>query len=151
MMMTTLDARALVQESWNRVLPGAPAAAEAFYERLTDLDPQLGRLFRGVDMAERGRHLTRAITPLVRAWAEADGPERTEGHAWENPHLAVVASALFAMLERGLGPCLTASIRGAWLDFFACHAAELREAALGGTGSSRVVPLQRPAMASAAG
>lgn len=131
-----------VQECWTQVLACGTAATEAFFERLLDLDPQLGRLFRGSDMNERGRRLTRAINRVVRG-SPGGPPERpiSPEEVWENPHLAVIASALFAMLERGGGATLTAAARAAWIDLFARHATEIRTATLGECGSSRVVPL----------
>ena len=141
----TRDTRVLVQESWAAVLDHAPAAAEAFYDRLIDIDPQLGRLFRGADMAEQGRDLMRALTRMVRDLGAEPRPgddPHAPADGWEGAQLMVLAGALFRLLQRGLGEGFTPALRTAWMEFFTTHAAEVREAALGDAGTSRVVPLR---------
>jgi hemoglobin-like flavoprotein len=143
-MTMTIATSAQVQESWAAVLDRAPGAVQAFYDRLLDIDPQLGRLFRGVDMGEQGRALVRTLTAIVR---ELDGPlpapALPHGGTWETAHLMVVGNALFALLEHALGVALTSPLRAAWMAVFAAHASEIRRAALGAGGVSRVVPLER--------
>jgi hemoglobin-like flavoprotein len=141
--MTTATCE-MVQESWDAVLGRGTGAAEAFYERLLDIDPQLGRLFRGTDMGEQGRTLMRALTAIVRRGRHLRAVGTPlPAESWESTHLMVVGSALFALLEHGLGVAFTSPLRAAWMDVFAANAAEIRAAALGGVGSSRVVPLER--------
>ncbi|HEX6749646.1 MAG TPA: hypothetical protein VF092_20310 [Longimicrobium sp.] len=138
----TYETRDRVQESWAAVLDHAPAAAQAFYDRLIDIDPQLGRHFRGTEMRERERELMRALTALVRNLGEewrAGGVEAA-ADPWESAHEMVVCGALFTMLERALGAGFTPALRAAWMEVFSAHAAEIRQAALGDAGS-RVVPL----------
>ena len=52
-----LEKIALVQESWNKVVPIADEAAALFYEELFTLDPSLKALFKS-DMKAQGRKLT---------------------------------------------------------------------------------------------
>ncbi|HEX8903503.1 MAG TPA: hypothetical protein VF771_01535 [Longimicrobiaceae bacterium] len=142
----TRETREMVQESWTLVLDRAPAAAQAFYDRLFDIDPQLGRLFRGADMGEQGRALMRVITTVVRGLGgEAGGAAGPAGTTdpWESAHQMIVGGALFTMLERSLGERFVSPLRAAWMEVFSMHGAEIRRAALGGEGTSRVVPLQR--------
>ena len=56
----------LVQESFQKVLPIADAAASLFYARLFDLDPALESLFKG-DIAEQGRKLMQMIGVAVKS------------------------------------------------------------------------------------
>ncbi|HYH79776.1 MAG TPA: hypothetical protein VEX86_08255 [Longimicrobium sp.] len=144
-----LDTRDHVRESWARATgTGTAALAEAFYEHLLERDPQLGRLFRGADMREQGRALIRALSSLVPA-AGGQGNRPPDGilppltDAWEAPHLALVGHALLDTLAQVLGDGFTASARAGWADLFATHAADIRHAALGSAGTSRVVALRR--------
>ena len=56
----------LVKSSWEKVLPISDKAAELFYGRLFELDPDLKSLFKG-DMEEQGRKLMRMISTAVAA------------------------------------------------------------------------------------
>lgn len=145
----TVETRDRVQESWARATaPGAAALAEAFYEHLLERDPQLGRLFRGAEMREQGRTLVRALSARVHGvgdeWRREGETSTPAGvDAWQSPHLAVVGHALFDTLAQLLGDGFTPAVRAAWADLFAVHAADIRRAALGHAGTSRVVPLRR--------
>ena len=55
----------LVQQSFTKVLPIAPTAAQMFYARLFEIDPSLKLLFKG-DMKEQGRMLMMMIAGAVR-------------------------------------------------------------------------------------
>ena len=55
----------LVQSSFAKVTPIADTAADLFYTRLFELDPNLSRLFRG-DRVEQGRKLMQMIGAAVR-------------------------------------------------------------------------------------
>lgn len=140
----TSETRVLVQESWAAVLDNAPAAAEAFYERLLDIDPHLGRMFAGIDMGEQGVALIRSLTTIVRGLRERPslGDPYETSDDWEGAHLMVLAGALFALLERGLGERFTAPLRAAWMEVFTTCAGEIRKAALGNAIPSRVAPLK---------
>jgi hemoglobin-like flavoprotein len=145
----TLETHDRVQESWAQATAaGTAALAEAFYEHLLERDPQLGRLFRGAEMREQGRVLTRSLSTLLHAagyaWSRpADDAPPSAIDAWQVPHLAVVGHALFDTLAQALGDRFTPAVREGWADLFAAHAAEIRRAALRDAGTSRVVPLRR--------
>ena len=140
----TSETRLLVQESWAAVLESAPAAAEAFYRRLLDIDPQLGRFFRDADMGQQGRMLMQAVTGIRGRPGEA--PRDTlpapgsAGDPWESAHQMVVAGAFFSMLDRVLGPRFVPPLRSAWMEMFSAHGAEIHHAALGHAGIARMVP-----------
>ena len=53
-----------MRQSFAKVVPIAPAAADMFYGRLFTLDPSLRGLFKG-DMAEQGRKLMAMIGVAV--------------------------------------------------------------------------------------
>ena len=138
----TPESKALVQESWDLLLPSAGAFAEHFFDRLLDLDPQLGRLFRATDMGEQGRRVVRAITTAVRGLDE-DSPASSRAAFVPPAGRPVVTEALLDSLAAVLCERFTPRVCGAWKEFCSGRATELRSVALGDTGTSRVVPLAR--------
>ena len=61
------EQKALVQETWQHVVPIADTAATLFYDRLFEIDPKTRDLFHGVDLARQGTKLTQAINMVVGA------------------------------------------------------------------------------------
>jgi hemoglobin-like flavoprotein len=126
---------ALVQRSWDDVLPIAETAAQMFYERLFDLDPSLRPLFQS-DMT-RQRHklvdmlsvvvsgLTRLeqLLPTLRALGR-----RHAGYGVRNEHYATVGMALLWTLEQGLGDSFTAEVREAWIAAYGLLATTMKDA-----------------------
>lgn len=140
--MMTSESRRLVQQTWDEVLLSADRAGELFYRRLFAQDPQLARLFRAADMREQGRRLIRGISEAVRE-LESPGKAWTSGPAREeSPHYTAVGAALLGMLEEVLGPRFTVPAAIAWVEYYRLVGPEVRRAALGDPGISRVVPLQ---------
>ena len=127
---------ALVQASWQRVLPIKERAAELFYLRLFELDASLERLFRG-DMISQGEKLMTMlgmvvsrldrlgeITPAVRQLGR-----RHAGYGVEDAHYATVGIALLSTLRAGLGDALSAEDEDAWAVAYTTLAAVMKEAA----------------------
>ena len=56
----TKEQIALVQNTFDKVKPIAPAAAQLFYNRLFEVDPSLRSLFK-IDMTEQGAKLMHMI------------------------------------------------------------------------------------------
>lgn len=112
----------IVQESFVKVLPIAPAAAELFYARLFEIDPNLKRLFKK-DMKEQGRMLMAMIGGAVRG---LDNPAplipvlkdlgaRHVGYGVEEHHYDTVGEALIWTLQKGLGEAFTDELCDAWV------------------------------------
>ena len=57
----------VVKVTWQLVVLIADTAAELFYDRLFELDPQLRSLFVGVDLASQRKKLVQALTTVVEA------------------------------------------------------------------------------------
>lgn len=62
----------LVQQSWAKVVPISPRAAELFYQNLFAADPSLRRLFNG-NMTEQGKKLMQMIGAAVGKRNDLDG------------------------------------------------------------------------------
>src|SRR4029078_13099145 len=106
----TPQQKQLVQESFKKVAPIAPLAADLFYARLFELDPQLRLLFKS-DMKRQGMTLMTMLASAVRG---LDDPEallpalkslgrRHAVYGVRDAHYATVAEALLDTLKHALG------------------------------------------------
>ena len=59
------EQKALVKETWRKVVPMADAAARLFYDRLFAIDATARPLFKGADLAEQRRKLIQALAMVV--------------------------------------------------------------------------------------
>lgn len=116
---------ALIRDSFAKVAPIAPQAAEIFYGRLFELDPSLRPLFKG-DMKEQGRKLMAMIGTAVRhlddlsaiAPAVQELGARHVSYGVKREHYATVGAALLSTLEAGLGEAFTPECRDAWATMY---------------------------------
>ena len=126
----------LVKSSWEKVLPISDQAAELFYGRLFELDPELKSLFKG-DMEEQGRKLMRMISTAVAALdrLEAIVPAvqqlgvRHVGYGVRDEHYDTVGAALLWTLQQGLGESFTADMKEAWTSVYGVLAGTMKSAA----------------------
>lgn len=126
----------LVKSSWEKVLPISDQAAELFYGRLFELDPDLKSLFKG-DMEEQGRKLMRMISTAVAALdrLEAIVPAvqqlgvRHVGYGVKDEHYDTVGAALLWTLQQGLGEGFTADVKEAWTSVYGVLAGTMKSAA----------------------
>jgi hemoglobin-like flavoprotein len=126
----------LVKSSWEKVLPISDQAAELFYGRLFELDPELKSLFKG-DMEEQGRKLMRMISTAVAALErlEAIVPAvqqlgvRHVGYGVRDEHYDTVGAALLWTLQQGLGEGFTAEVKQAWTSVYGVLADTMKSAA----------------------
>ena len=126
----------LVKSSWEKVLPISDKAAELFYGRLFELDPDLKSLFKG-DMEEQGRKLMRMIGTAVAALdrLEAIVPAvqqlgvRHVGYGVKDAHYDTVGAALLWTLQQGLGDGFTAEVKEAWTSVYGVLAGTMKSAA----------------------
>jgi len=132
----TPDQQILVRESFAKVAPIAPVAAELFYGRLFELDPSLKSLFSG-DMKEQGKKLMamigtavanvnrlETVVPAVRALGA-----RHKDYGVQDSHFDTVAAALLWTLGQGLGDAFTPACRDAWTALYTVVAGQMKEAA----------------------
>jgi hemoglobin-like flavoprotein len=126
----------LVQESWKKVVPIKEAAAELFYGKLFELDPNLRGLFKG-DMNEQGRKLMAMIGAAINGLARLDElvptvqnlGRRHATYGVKASDYNTVANALLWTLEKGLGPAFTPPIRTAWVKAYGVLAETMQAAA----------------------
>jgi len=127
------DQVTLIRNSFTKVAPIAPQAAELFYNRLFELDPSVRPLFKG-DTAEQGRKLMAMIATAV---ANADNlpavapavrelGARHVGYGVRPEHYAIVGATLLWTLEKGLGDAFTAPCRAAWTALYGAVAAVMQ-------------------------
>ena len=126
----------LVKSSWEKVQPISDKAAELFYGRLFELDPDLRSLFKG-DMEEQGKKLMRMISTAVAALdrLEAIVPAvqqlgvRHVGYGVKDEDYDKVAVCLLWTLEQGLGDAFTPDTREAWTVMYTTVADVMKDAA----------------------
>jgi len=130
----------LVQESFEKVVPIADAAAALFYGRLFDLDPALEALFKG-DMVEQGRKLMQMIGAAVRSLDRLEQvmpAVRTLGarhvaYGVREEHYRTVGRALIWTLRKGLREDFTPEAEAAWAELYAALSAAMK----GGAAAAR--------------
>lgn len=127
----------MVSKSWKQVLPISEQAAELFYGRLFELDPELKPMFKG-DMTEQGRKLMTMINTAVNNISNVekiipalqDLGKRHVGYGVTDKHYATVAGALLWTLEQGLGKdVFTEELKEAWTLTYTTLANVMIEAA----------------------
>jgi hemoglobin-like flavoprotein len=115
----------LVRSTWARVRPVQTAAAELFYGKLFELEPQLQPLFKG-DFAAQGQKLMRMLDAAVRglehpqalAPAFKDLGRRHLRYGAAPVDYGTVAIALLWTLEQILGQAFTPDVRLAWTEAY---------------------------------
>jgi hemoglobin-like flavoprotein len=128
---------ALVQRTWDLVLPIADDAAQLFYRRLFELDPSLRPMFAKSDMAEQRKKLMQMITVAVRGLGRLQDilpavvalGRRHVDYGVTDAHYATVGAALLWTLEQGLGPEFTPEVKAAWTATYTALADVMRGAA----------------------
>lgn len=132
----TPEQKQLVQSTFAQVAPIAPKAAELFYGRLFELDPDLKPLFKG-DMTEQGAKLMKTLGVAVASLNDLDslvpvlqGLGRDHvAYGVQDAHYDTVGEALLWTLEQGLGDAFTPEAEEAWTEVYTLVAAVMKEAA----------------------
>ena len=126
----------LVQDSFRKVAPIAETAAQLFYARLFELDPDLELLFKG-NLTEQGRKLMQMLglvvnsldrleqlLPAVRALGT-----RHVTYGVRDKDYDTVGQALLWTLRKGLGEAFTPDVEAAWSNVYATLAFQMQSAA----------------------
>ena len=121
-MSLTAEQLTLVQTSWSKVVPIAAVAADLFYTKLFELDPDLrplfpedmadqkGKLVKMLDFAVDGLTNLDDLVPKV----EALGRRHATYFKVTPPMYATVGAALLDTLEKGLGETWNDEHKEAW-------------------------------------
>ncbi len=128
----------LVQESFEKVKPIAPQAAEIFYGKLFELDPKLKPLFPTGEeaMKTQGNKLMTMLGAAVAGLSNIDAlipvlqglGKRHVEYKVEASHYDTVGAALLATLEAGLGDGFTPEVKDAWASVYGTMASVMIEA-----------------------
>ncbi len=132
----TPEQAVLVKESWAKVVPMADKAAELFYGKLFDMDPDLKPLFKG-DMQEQGAKLMKMINTAVNGLDRLEEVvpavqllgRRHVGYGVKDADYDTVGGALLWTLEQGLGEAFTSEVKEAWTMVYGVLADTMKEAA----------------------
>ena len=131
------EQKALVKETWRKVVPMADAAARLFYDRLFAIDATARPLFKGADLAEQRRKLIQALAMVVQGLdhlealvpALTDLGRRHAHYGVTDSHYDTVGAALVWTLEQGLGSDWTPEVKAAWHGAYSVLAGVMRGAA----------------------
>ena len=115
----------LVQQSFAKVAPIAPQAADLFYGRLFEVAPQVRSLFPD-DMSEQKKKLMGMLAVVVNGLDKLDTvlpaacalAKRHVSYGAAPEHYPVVGGALLWTLEKGLGEAWTPELAEAWSDAY---------------------------------
>ena len=116
----------LVQESFSKVAPIAPQAADLFYGRLFEVAPTVRTLFPD-DLSEQKKKLMGMLAVVVGGLDKLDTilpaasalAKRHVDYGAAPEHYPVVGGALLWTLEKGLGEAWTPELAQAWTDAYA--------------------------------
>ncbi|MFY0625994.1 MAG: hemin receptor [Reichenbachiella sp.] len=111
----------IVQNTFALVAPISEKAAELFYGKLFELDPQLKGLFKS-DIKEQGKKLMMMLSAAVKGLGNLDAlvpvvqdlGKRHVGYGVKDEHYNTVGSALLYTLEAGLGEVWNEEAKDAW-------------------------------------
>ncbi|XOV70620.1 MAG: globin family protein [Verrucomicrobiota bacterium] len=125
-----------VQASWEKCIPISEKAAELFYGKLFELDPELRSLFTS-DIKEQGKKLMTMITVAVRGLSDLEkivddvkalGVRHVQ-YGVKDAHYDTVGEALLWTLDQGLGEDFTPELKESWTKVYLLLAGTMKEAA----------------------
>lgn len=134
--MLTNEQKMMVKDTWGKVVPISDKAAELFYGKLFEMDPNIKPLFKG-DITEQGKKLMKTITFAVNSLDNLDQlvpvvqdlGRRHVGYGVKPAHYTTVAGALLWTLEQGLGAAFTPPVKEAWTLTYQTLAGVMMDAA----------------------
>jgi hemoglobin-like flavoprotein len=123
----------LVQDSFRKVAPIAETAAQLFYARLFELDPDLELLFKG-NLSEQGRKLMQMLGVAVSSLDRMDQllpvvrslGTRHVSYGVRDKDYDTVGQALLWTLQKGLGEAFTPDVEAAWSNVYTTLASEMQ-------------------------
>lgn len=128
----------MVQNTWEQVKPISEQAADMFYAKLFEMDPDIKPLFKS-DIKIQGRRLMAMITTAVNNLHQIetilepvqDLGRRHVDYGVRPEHYDTVGAALLWTLGQGLGDGFTGAVEAAWTEAYTILASVMKEAAYG--------------------
>lgn len=116
---------ALVQSTWQKVVPIAGTVADMFYDKLFELAPDVRAMFPD-DMTSQKEKLVSVLNTVVTSLHELDSivptiEELGRFHTKKGvkaEHYGTVAEALLWTLEKGLGDAWSVEAKIAWTEAY---------------------------------
>ena len=126
----------LVQDSFRQVAPIAETAAQLFYARLFELNPDLESLFKG-NLSEQGRKLMQMLALAVNSLDRIEQllpvvqslGTRHVSYGVRDKDYDTVGQALLWTLRKGLGEAFTPDVELAWANVYATLASAMQSGA----------------------
>ena len=123
----------LVQDSFSKIAPIADTAAQLFYARLFELDPDLELLFKG-NLTEQGRKLMQMLALAVNSLSRMEQllpvvrslGTRHVVYGVRDKDYDTVGQALLWTLSKGLGELFTPEVEAAWSDVYTTLASAMQ-------------------------
>jgi hemoglobin-like flavoprotein len=123
----------LVQDSFRQVAPIAETAAQLFYARLFELDPDLELLFKG-NLSDQGRKLMQMLGLAVNSLDRMEQllpavqslGTRHVSYGVRDKDYDTVGQALLWTLQKGLGEAFTPDVEAAWSEVYATLASAMQ-------------------------
>ena len=128
----------MVKNTWEQVKPISEQAADMFYAKLFEMDPDIKPLFKS-DIKIQGRRLMAMITTAVNNLHQLetilepvqDLGRRHVDYGVRPEHYDTVGAALLWTLGQGLGDGFTGAVEAAWTEAYTILASVMKEAAYG--------------------
>ena len=136
----------LVQDTFRQVAPIAETAAQLFYARLFELDPDLELLFKG-NLTEQGRKLMQMIGLAVNSLDRMEQllpvlqslGTRHVIYGVRDKDYDTVGRALLWTLRKGLGEAFTPDVEAAWSNVYTTLASAMQSGTATPSGAFAVL------------
>ncbi len=141
----------LVQSTWAKVVPIAGTAADLFYGKLFELDPNLKPLFKG-DLNQQKEKLMKTLGTAVASLTNLpalvpvlqDLGKTHVGYGVQAKDYGTVGEALLDTLGKGLGEVFTPEVKTAWTKVYTIVAQVMQEAAATVPVSTSTATAEKP-------
>jgi len=125
----------MVKDTWAQVAPISEQAAELFYGRLFELNPDYKSLFKG-EMKNQGKMLMSMLNTAVTSLDKLDAivpavqalGKRHVDYGVVAEDYDTVGAALLWTLDKGLGDAFTDEVKDAWTETYTTLATVMIEA-----------------------
>jgi hemoglobin-like flavoprotein len=132
----TNEQKELVQSSFRQVQPIAEIAAQLFYGKLFEIDPQLRLLFT-TNLQEQGRKLMQMMGVAVKGLDQLNEllpalhylGSKHLAYGVQAKHYDTVGEALLWTLEQGLGAAFTVEVKESWIAVYQLLAQAMQQEA----------------------